>query len=467
MDNEHEPHRQRKKPKVKESIIDHTYRDYSQVEVSSDEETTGGGDDKKHSRLQPNFPAKLHAIVSNPNYQHIICWQPHGRSWKIVDKHLLSTVVCPKHFAHAKFESFNRSVNGWGFKRLLNPGPDCKSYYHECFLRGRPELSKLMQRLVNPGKRLPDKAGEPDFYEISRKYPLPAAPAGTSQEPDAATSLSPHHTQRASQAGARYPFPHSQTGGYPYGYYPAGPYPQMPSPASGFGQPYPPQPPQQAYWPNQIPPSMYPPNPSAYGYYPYPQMMMPQGYDPQSFPQSSMYNQYYPSTPTAYPNPGSPERLKPTASQAQPQQQQKDDHGQAQGQFFQSHGPHPDRPPANEADTLDERKTPAQTSLIRPLVDARASPGEVYSPRPSAHLESSNPPHSSGRSTQEGGYNPAAYAGGQIGAGNVSGVAVKPARERNNATTAPAPGAPAPAPKEEGGDGINEQQLLQDFFQQF
>ena len=76
MDDEYDPPRQRKKPKVKESIIDHTYRDYSQVEVSSDEETTGGGvDDKKQSRLQPNFPAKLHSIVSNPNYQHIICWQ--------------------------------------------------------------------------------------------------------------------------------------------------------------------------------------------------------------------------------------------------------------------------------------------------------------------------------------------------------------------------------------------------------
>ena len=111
------PPRQRKKPKVKESIIDHTYRDYSQVEVSSDDEPPSTADiDKKSSRLQPNFPAKLHAIVSNPNYQHIICWQPHGRSWKIVDKHLLSTVICPKHFAHAKFESFNRSVNGWGFK---------------------------------------------------------------------------------------------------------------------------------------------------------------------------------------------------------------------------------------------------------------------------------------------------------------------------------------------------------------
>ena len=70
---EYEPPRQRKKPKVKESIIDHTYRDYSQVEVSSDDESADL--DKKSSRLQPNFPAKLHAIVSNPNYQHIICWQ--------------------------------------------------------------------------------------------------------------------------------------------------------------------------------------------------------------------------------------------------------------------------------------------------------------------------------------------------------------------------------------------------------
>ena len=104
-----------KDQRPKESIIDHTYRDFSQIEevVSSDDD---GDPNKNTTRLQPNFPAKLHAIISNPNYQHIICWQPHGRSWKIVDMHLLSTVICPKHFAHATFESFNRSVNGWGFK---------------------------------------------------------------------------------------------------------------------------------------------------------------------------------------------------------------------------------------------------------------------------------------------------------------------------------------------------------------
>lgn len=67
----------RKKPKVKESIIDHTYRDYSMVQVSDDEDEaiSATPDERKHTRLQPNFPSKLHEIVSNPKYDHIIAWQ--------------------------------------------------------------------------------------------------------------------------------------------------------------------------------------------------------------------------------------------------------------------------------------------------------------------------------------------------------------------------------------------------------
>lgn len=42
----------------------------------------------------------------------------------------------------------------------MREGEDHKSYYHECFLRGRPDLTKFMTRLVNPGKRLPDPKGE-------------------------------------------------------------------------------------------------------------------------------------------------------------------------------------------------------------------------------------------------------------------------------------------------------------------
>jgi len=75
-------------PTAKQSIIDHTYRDFSQVDVSDYEDNDDvnpktpavAGKEKKSN----HFPAKLHAIVSNPAYYNIIRWQPHGRSWKIV-----------------------------------------------------------------------------------------------------------------------------------------------------------------------------------------------------------------------------------------------------------------------------------------------------------------------------------------------------------------------------------------------
>mmetsp|Transcript_40707 Transcript_40707/g.85520 ORF Transcript_40707/g.85520 Transcript_40707/m.85520 type:complete len:505 (+) Transcript_40707:142-1656(+) len=302
-----------KRQKLKESVIDHTYRDFSQVKVSPEDDRQ---DDKGKNR--PNFPAKLHEIVSNPAYQHIICWLPHGRSWKIVDKYLLTSVVIPHHFSHAKFESFNRSVNGWGFKRLLNPGPDCKSYYHECFLRGRPDLTVMMHRLVNPGKRLPDKSGEPNFYEISKKYPLPASlPPEHKPPPGGAVMPSPGSAAHAQHGAVQFGSPPPHAGnGYMYGYHPhqaPPPHPSMASPTAaahpgGPGGPgnHPQQPPHNMYWPNQAGSPPYQSHP--YGYYPYPppqmMMMMPQPGPPgyyamQSYPPPHMQGQYYPTQPGA------------------------------------------------------------------------------------------------------------------------------------------------------------------------
>lgn len=288
-----------------------------------------------------------------------------------------------------------------------------------------------MQRLVNPGKRLPDKAGEPDFYEISRKYPLPQLPSGP-QDKEALAGMSPHRG-RAGRAGGYFP---PQAGGYPYGYYQAGPYPQMPSPvASGYGQPYPPQ---QAYWPpggpgGQMPPGMYPPNPAApYGYYPYPQMMAgPQGYDPQSYQHPSMYGQYYPGA--AYGGPGGPPTPGRPDPSAQPQTQARPE----------------DRTAGDEAaDETDERKPPARTGVKRPLEGQEGGPDDAYPPRPTAptHGEGSDP------TPQE------------AEAGKEPGTSAKPTEGSDAAATSER--APAPAPGQ-GGDGINEQQLLQDFFQQY
>ncbi|KAL7528819.1 hypothetical protein ACHAXR_002657 [Thalassiosira sp. AJA248-18] len=150
-------------------------------------------------------------MVTNPEYQHIIRFMPHGRSWTVLDKELLRTLVLPRYFNHSKFESFNRQVNGWGYKvrillsmfilRLLQAGPDQKSYYHECFLRSRPELTALMVRLVNPGKRLPNPDGEPNFYDISAKSPLPE-PSSVAVAPpiprDAASKSVTSHNKNSS-----------------------------------------------------------------------------------------------------------------------------------------------------------------------------------------------------------------------------------------------------------------------------
>ena len=60
---------------MKKSIIDHTYRDYSQTEI------TDLPDEDRQQTSEELFPAKLHRILNTPEYEDIIAWQPHGRVW--------------------------------------------------------------------------------------------------------------------------------------------------------------------------------------------------------------------------------------------------------------------------------------------------------------------------------------------------------------------------------------------------
>jgi len=146
--------------------IDHTYRDYSNFPT----------EDLPVLKAPTNFPSKLHHILSDPEYQHVISWMPHGRAWKIHNKDLLVSEVVPKYFVQSKYQSFARQLNGWGFKRLQQAGNDFNAYYHECFLRGMPQLAVLMKRVTpNQGRLLPHVEGEPNFYEIDKHFRLPPA----------------------------------------------------------------------------------------------------------------------------------------------------------------------------------------------------------------------------------------------------------------------------------------------------
>lgn len=120
----------------------------------------------------PNFPAKMHSILSRPDLADVICWMPHGRSWRVLKPREFEIRVIPTYFEHAKFSSFIRQANGWGFRRITQ-GRDRNSYYHELFMRGLPHLCKDMKRPGVAQKQAADPEHEPDFYKIAEQLPVP------------------------------------------------------------------------------------------------------------------------------------------------------------------------------------------------------------------------------------------------------------------------------------------------------
>jgi hypothetical protein len=124
----------------------------------------------------PTFPAKLQAILSRPDNADIIAWMPHGRSWRVLKPREFEVKVIPLFFEHAKFSSFIRQANGWGFRRITQ-GRDRNSYYHPLFLRNLPHLCKNMKRPGVSQKTAADPDHEPDLNKISEQLPIPDKPA--------------------------------------------------------------------------------------------------------------------------------------------------------------------------------------------------------------------------------------------------------------------------------------------------
>jgi hypothetical protein len=103
-----------------------SYRDYSQVAA----ESSALHISHAASTKEQTFPVKLHMILSNPDFEDIIGWLPHGRSWRILQQKAFEERVIPLYFRHGRYSSFARQVNGWGFRRITH-GSDYNSYYHE------------------------------------------------------------------------------------------------------------------------------------------------------------------------------------------------------------------------------------------------------------------------------------------------------------------------------------------------
>jgi len=102
------------------------------------------------------FPLKLHAVLANPRYHHVITWLSDGKSWRVIDAFLLERFVLSRYFSHTKYSSFMRQVNGWGFaRRSCRRGPEKgKSYFHVDFVRDDPERCLSMLRRRRKAKKI-------------------------------------------------------------------------------------------------------------------------------------------------------------------------------------------------------------------------------------------------------------------------------------------------------------------------
>jgi hypothetical protein len=143
-------------------FIQHSYRDLAS------EPTVGTG---IPSLTSDSFPMILHKILDTENYIHIISWQPHGRAFIIRDWSLFQQFIMPKYFPNTiKVESIKRQFNLYGFERLSKKGPDKGSYYHEAFLRGRPDITScfmVRKRVKGTGhKGCSNPDAEPNFYTL-------------------------------------------------------------------------------------------------------------------------------------------------------------------------------------------------------------------------------------------------------------------------------------------------------------
>jgi len=147
--------------------VQHNYHDFARVNVALLMEKPRAG----RGGVTVPFPEKLYEMLQSADtdgYEDIVSWQPHGRAFCVHKPKPFVEGVIMRHFKQTKLTSFQRQLNLYGFRRITK-GKDGGAYYHELFLRGRPDLCQLMLRMKVKGtgcKAANNPEDEPNFYTM-------------------------------------------------------------------------------------------------------------------------------------------------------------------------------------------------------------------------------------------------------------------------------------------------------------
>jgi hypothetical protein len=156
--------------KPRPTPVKHVYHDYASAPTPNDlpRKKTGG--------VSQPFPEKLMWMLDQEteNNPDLVTWCSHGRAFVVRKPKAFTAEVMNNYFKQSKLTSFQRQLNLYGFRRITQ-GVDAGAYYHELFLRGRPDLSTKMvrQKVKGTGHKQPtDVSTEPNFFSMPPVTPM-------------------------------------------------------------------------------------------------------------------------------------------------------------------------------------------------------------------------------------------------------------------------------------------------------
>ncbi len=166
----HRPNPPKSSDKPRPTPVKHVYHDHGSAPTPSDvpRKKTGG--------VSQPFPDKLMSMLDRETATHpdVVTWCTHGRAFIVRKPKVFTAEVMINYFRQSKLTSFQRQLNLYGFRRITQ-GLDAGAYYHELFLRGRPDLTPKMvrQKVKGTGHKQPtDASTEPNFYAMPPIIPL-------------------------------------------------------------------------------------------------------------------------------------------------------------------------------------------------------------------------------------------------------------------------------------------------------
>jgi HSF-type DNA-binding len=69
-------------------------------------------------------------MLSQPQFEAMIAWMPHGRAFRVLRPNDFEQQVMPIYFGHSRYSNFLSTVRQHGFKHFTQ-GPDKGCVYHE------------------------------------------------------------------------------------------------------------------------------------------------------------------------------------------------------------------------------------------------------------------------------------------------------------------------------------------------